>query len=319
MDILIGMKNNSSSVSTKKWLAESVLIIITLLWGATFVIIKESIESVSTLLFVAFRFLLAVLLLSPLVFLNRKYISRKIIKAGFLLGILLFLGFAFQTVGLKYTSATKSAFITGTFVVLVPIFQTVIEKRIPSKGAMLGTFLVFIGLIFLSTGGESILGFLEMLGSEFNLGDFLTLLCAVVFALQIVYLDVHSPHHNFWVLTYFQILTTSVLGFIGALLFDAFSIENLKFTVNEDVLFGIFYTGVFATFIALSLQTRFQRLVSPTKAGIIYAFEPIFAAVFAFFLLHEKISNFGFIGSVLIFLGLITSEVYDRFVIKNGR
>lgn len=309
---------NKSSLSSKKWLAEIVLIIITLLWGATFVIIKESIDSVSTLLFVAFRFLLASILFSPIVFINRKYISKKAIRAGFLLGILLFLGFAFQTIGLKFTSATKSAFITGSFVVMIPVFQTIIEKRIPTKGAVLGTFLVFLGLIFLSTGGDSVLGFLSKLGGEFNLGDFLTLLCAVVFALQIVYLDVHSPHFNFWILTYFQILTTAVLGFIGAFLFSGLNMEPLKLSFNQDVIFGIFYTGVFATFIALTLQTKFQRRVIPTKAGIIYAFEPIFAAVFAFFLLHEKISNFGFIGSALIFLGLITSEIYDKIFLRNG-
>jgi len=94
-------------------------------------------------------------------------------------------------------------------------------------------------------------------------------------------------------------------------LFSVASIEQIKFTLNFSVVGAIIYTSIFASIIATIIQLKFQKTVSPTKAGIIYSIEPIFAAVFAYFLLSEKISNFGLVGCLLIFIGLIISEVFS--------
>ena len=109
-----------------------------------------------------------------------------------------------------------------------------------------------------------------------------------------------------------QLSTVAVLGFISTLLFDLTSIEKIKFISTEYLWFGVLYTGILATLVNISFQTKFQKEVTPTKAGIIYSFEPVFAATFAFFLLNEKITNFGFVGGALIFLGLLVSEAYDN-------
>ncbi len=318
MDILPGKNRSVPRNLQRKYLGVTALIIVTILWGATFVIVKESLNDVSSMLFIALRFSIAAIFLIPIYFKNRDKFKKPAVIAGTILGLFLFFGFATQTVGLKYTTATKSGFLTGTLVVMVPIFQTIIEKRAPTKGAVIGTILVFIGILFLSSGGDSIFTFLDDLGSNFNVGDFLTLLCAVFFALYVVYLDIVSPKFDFWILLSLQIFTTAILGYISSILFFAVSFEPIRIDLTQYLIFGLVYTALFATLITTALQTKFQKEVSPTKAGIIYSFEPIFAALFAFFLLSEKITNFGFVGSVLIFSGLIVSELHENLLKKNG-
>ncbi len=305
--------NNYSQNRSYKYLGEGALLLMTVLWGGTFVIVKESLSDISSLLFVAFRFGIAAVVLLLIFFAAKKRFDQKSILPGMFLGFFLFLGFFTQTIGLKYTTATKSGFITGSLVVMVPLFQTIIEKKLPSKGAQIGTVLVFIGIIFLSSGGTSITNFLAELGANFNFGDWLTLACAAFFALHVVYIDVISVKYNFWTLLISQIITVSVLSFITAFIFSGFNVEGLHVSFTSYLIFGLLYTSLLATLFNLGIQTKFQKVVSPTKAGIIYSFEPIFAALFAFFLLNEKISNFGLVGSAIIFVGLIVSEAFDSY------
>ncbi len=292
-----------------KYLGESALLIVTLFWGATFVIVKESLNDISSMLFIAFRFTIAGLLFAPFLFKKHIKFTLSAVLSGGLLGFLLFGGFATQTVGLKYTLATKSGFITGSSVVMIPIFQTLIEKRLPTKGAILGTFFVLVGILFLSSGGNSIFTFLQTLGSNFNFGDGLTLICAVFFALYVVYLDLISKKHDFLLLLFMQIAVTGVLSFITALLFGFSNIEPIKIDFSNNLIFGLLYTAIFATLITTALQTKYQKLITPTKAGIIFSFEPIFAAIIAFFAINERITIFGLVGGLLIFIGLLTSEL----------
>ncbi|MCF8420894.1 MAG: DMT family transporter [Melioribacteraceae bacterium] len=304
------------SKNPRKLIGESVLLLVTLIWGATFVIVKESLNDISSMLFLASRFSIAALFVLPFFISKKRDLKWTAVKGGFILGIFLFAGFAAQTVGLQYTTATKSGFITGSSVVMIPVLQTIIEKRKPTMGTTLGVILVFIGILFLSSGGNSIFTFLSELGSSFNFGDFMTLICALFFALYIVYLDIISTKYDFWTLVFVQIIVTALASFFFSFLFSAANIEPMRIVYSEYLLFGLLYTALLATLVTTILQTRYQREVTPTKAGIIFAFEPIFAAVFAFFLLNEKISNFGLIGSLMIFLGLVISETYESWV-KN--
>ncbi|MEW6507855.1 MAG: DMT family transporter [Bacteroidota bacterium] len=298
----------------QKYLGESALLLMTIIWGGTFVIVKESLADVSPLLFVGVRFGIAALIVTFYFLLKGIKVEYESIKPGMFLGLLLFLGFFFQTTGLKITTATKSGFITGSLVVMIPLFQTIFEKRLPSKGAQIGTVLVFIGLLFLSSSGTSLKEFITDIGTNFNTGDWLTLICAMFFALHVVFIDIISPKNKFIDLLLLQLVTVSILSFIIAGFFELTSIEKLQFDITFDSLRGILYTSLLATLVNFSLQTRYQKVVSPTKAGIIYSFEPIFAALFAFFLLNEKITNFGLAGSALIFLGLIAAEVLDNIL-----
>ncbi len=301
--------------SNSKYKSELILILVTLLWGATFVIVKEALNDVSSMAFIAVRFLIAAAILLP--FMRKKKFTNQNISAGILLGVLLFMGFATQTVGLKFTSATKSGFLTGTAVIIVPLLQIIIEKRAPTKGVIIGTILVMLGITFLSSGGNSILSLLSDLGSNFNIGEGLTLICALFFALYIIYLDIETSRYDLWTLLFLQIITTAVLSILFLVVFTETNLEPFKFDLTNNLIWAIFYTSIFATLITTALQTKYQKNVTPAKAGIIFSFEPIFAAVFAFFILGEKITNFGYLGAGLIILGLLVSELYENLFVKK--
>lgn len=306
--------DNQNSIF-KKYKGELILLLITFFWSVTFVIVKESLADISSMLFVGFRFLIAGIIILP--FFIRKKISLKGLKLKYpiFLGILLFLGFASQTVGLRYTSATKSAFLTGSAVIIIPILQTIIEKKKPKTGSVVGVVIVLIGILLLS-GGDSIFTLVDDLITNFNFGDGMTLICAFFFAYYVVYIDVLSDKYDFWLLLLMQILVTTVLAFIFAGVFHSVGFESIKFDLSPQLGLGIMYTTIFATLATTALQTKYQKLVSPTKAGIVYSFEPIFAAVIAYFAISERISTFGLIGATLIFFGLIISESFDELFKK---
>lgn len=297
----------------EKYKGEVNLLIVTLLWSATFVIIKGALEDISSMLFIGLRFLIAGIILLPIVIRRKLDWKNAKIIPPIILGVLLFLGFATQTVGLKFTSATKSAFLTGSAVAIIPFLQLIIEKKKPKTGPIIGVVVVLIGILFLS-GGNSIMTLLKDIVTNFNFGDFLTLICAFFFALYVVYLDMISSKYIFWMLLIVQIGVSAFLAFSTAIVFDLINYEQLRIEFTSKLSFGIIYTSIFATLFTTTLQTKYQKLVSPTKAGIVYSFEPIFAAIIAFFFLSERISAFGLLGAVLIFVGLIISETYDGFI-----
>lgn len=295
----------------KKYTGEIALLFNTLIWGGTFALIKNAFNDISPLLFLGLRFGIAALIFLPFVYSSLKKTNKQTLIAGSILGFFYFAGFTAQSLGLNLTTATKSGFITGTFVIFIPILQLIIEKRKPKWFNILSVFLVLIGLILLSSKGENALDFIKQLGSDFNLGDLLTLLCAILFAFQVVYVDVFTKKYEYLPMVFVQLLITGIGGFILSFIFSVSALETVKFTFNTTVIIAVLYTAIFASIIATVIQLKFQKFVSPTKAGIIFSIEPIFAAVFAYFLLSEKISNFGLIGCVLIFIGLIVSEIFS--------
>lgn len=276
--------------------AEGVLLACTAIWGSTFAITKTALDDASPLLFVAARFGLATLLLAPFVLKALRRMDRRALGRGVILGVLLFLGFATQTVGLQYTTASKSGFITGMLVVLTPIFQLLIERRAPRLGNLAGVALVTVGLYLLTSPD----------GSEFNVGDALTLGCAVAYAVFIVYLDVFTKEHDPSQLTFVQLAVTCLLAAASAPF-----LEDLRFAVDGEFLGALAYLAVFATVGALYLQARYQRETTPTRAAIIFSLEPVFAAIFAYFLRDERLGIVGVIGGGVIVTGVLLSELSD--------
>ena len=300
-----------------KYKGEINLLLVTLLWSATFVIVKGALVDISSMLFIGLRFLIAGIILLPIVIRKKLDWKNSNLLPPIFLGVLLFIGFSTQTVGLKYTSATKSAFLTGSAVAIIPILQLFVERKNPKIGSVIGVAVVLIGILFLS-GGNSIVTLLNDIATNFNFGDFLTLICALFFAGYVIYLDMLSSKYNFWMLLIIQIGVAAFLAFIMALFFDFANYESFKINFNTQLGFGILYTAIFATLITTTLQTKYQKLVTPTKAGIVYSFEPIFAAIIAFIFLSERRTSFGLLGAVLIFVGLIISESFDG-IMKNLR
>ncbi len=296
----------------KKYKGEIALITATLIWGATFTIIKNALHDASPLVFISLRFIFAALILLPFLFKALRNIKKPVLLGGILLGIFYFLGFSTQTIGLNYTSATKSGFITGTFIIFTPLLQIIIEKKFPSKGSVIGIILAVAGLILLSSSGTSILSVFSEIGEGFNIGDFFTLLCAFFFSLYVVYLDIISKKFDYKPLVFLQIAVTGVFGVLAAFALAFFGLETPHFEITSNLIFAVGYTSILATIITTIILTKFQKLILPARAGIIYAMEPIFSAIIAFFVLREKISNFGLIGGALIISGLLISELIDK-------
>ncbi len=298
----------------KKYAGIGTLIFVTIIWGGAFPAVKIALRYISPMAFISLRFSFALILLLPFVGKIFKRFSKELLIGGCVLGIFYFLGFAFQTAGLKYTSATKSGFFTGTFVIFTPLFQMVVEKRMPSKESIIGTILVLFGLVLLSSGGNSVFEVFEELGSNFNFGDFLTVVCAVFYAVYIVYLDIYSKKFDEMPLVFFQIAVTAVGGILLTLFFAGTGIEEVHINFSNVLIYAVLYTAILSTILTTFLQTKYQKLITPTKAGIIFSLEPIFSGVFAFFILSEKISIFGAIGCVFIFAGLLVSEAFGKSV-----
>ncbi len=277
--------------------AELILLSITLIWGGTFAVVKFALSDASPLTFLALRFGAAALIF-PLIY-RKDYFSmdRATFTDGIFLGLLLMIGFAFQTVGLQYTTASKSAFITGLLVAFTPIAQAVIEKRMPGRGNMIGVVLVAIGLYLLTSPG----------GQGFNIGDVLTLFCAISYAIYIVYLDVFSKKHDVSKLTLLQLVVTSMLSITVAPFVETM---HVHFTVG--FIWALLYTVILATVFATYLQTKYQRETTPVRAAIIFSMEPVMANVIAFFAFGEFVGWIGAVGGALIITGLLVSELLDR-------
>lgn len=290
--------------------AELTLVFVTLLWAGTFPLIKIGVADASPLMFVAVRFGLAAALFYPFARRALRGADRPALRDGALLGVLFFLGYAFQTLGLNHTTASKSAFITGSFVVFTPIFQALMRKKPPLIANLVGVAFVFVGVLFLSSEGETIGESLRRVGEGFNIGDFYTLLCAVAYSLYIVVLDAVGERHSVRLLTFMQISTTLVLAILVGAALHATGFEPVKLDPTVSLLLVFLYTGGLATVLTTLLQTRFQRYVTPTKAGILFSLEPVFASALAWATLGEEYAALGIVGAALIFVGLIISETF---------
>ncbi|NOY07079.1 MAG: DMT family transporter [Chlorobi bacterium] len=275
--------------------ADAVLLGVTVIWGGTFSIVHGALENISPLLFIGLRFMVGCLVFLPFTIRSLRKVTRKTLYSGIVLGMLLGTGFVLQTIGLDITTASKSAFITGTLVILTPIFQLVIEKRIPQFGNILGVGIVAVGLYFLTMPE----------GSSLNLGDLLTFGCAIAFALYVVVLDLFTTARFEPALVFIQMSVTALIGLVGA----AF-LETSRFEPDMSLLWAILYTGVLATTVTTYLQTRYQRETTPTRAAIIFSFEPVFAAMIAVFLFHEHLPFLSYMGGGIIVIGLLVSELW---------
>lgn len=279
---------------TKRYTAELILFVATFIWGGTFVIVKLGLEDISPLLLNALRFSIAAFLFFTLFPRRISQIDRDSLNQGSILGLLLFLGFATQTVGLQYTTASKSAFITGMFVVFTPFFQLLIEKRKPQPANLVGVVIVSIGLWLLTTPS----------GSGFNRGDGLTLICAVIFGLYIVMMDIISKRRDITHLTFIQLISCAALSWLSLSV-----LEIPRFISTPNALWGLAYLAVLATVVTTYVQTRFQRDTTPTRAAIIYTIEPVWAAMLGYFTLQERVGLVGVLGGGLIIAGILVSEL----------
>ena len=294
----------------KVYRAELILLFVTFTWGLSFPLIKISLQFISPVSFVFIRFLLT-LLIFYFIFRKRLDPSRfKEWKYGIILGIFLFFGFALQTFGLKFTSASKSAFITGTNLIVIPFAQYFILKNKPKIENLIGAGIVMLGLYILT----------EAYFTTPNIGDIATIFCAISFAIHIVLLDKYSRFINFNYLVFGQFLTMVILSFLFMIIFEIFIFEEFFFKINLKLIFSILFISIFSTLIGIMLMTKYQKATTPLRAGIIYNMESVFAVFFAFIILGELMNFNQLIGVIIMLLGLLISEFYGfiKFKFING-
>jgi len=265
--------------------------------------IKIGLQYAPPFTYVFIRFFVTLLIFSA--FYYKRIIKFKFseIKYGIYLGLFLFVGFLTQTTGMRYTTASNSAFITGTNIVLIPFSQILIIKTKPKIENIIGIIIVTIGLYFLT----------EIKREDINTGDLLTILCAVSFAFYIVLLDKFSAKTDSDALIFGQFITTAALTFLFVVFFENSLFDNMKINWNAPLIGTLLFTAIFNTFLGLFLSTKYQKYTTPVRAGLIYNMEQIFAVIFAYFILSEIMTFSQILGAVVMVLGIIVSEFYYVF------
>ncbi|MEH7305049.1 DMT family transporter [Neobacillus drentensis] len=288
----------------KPLIADLSLLFVTIIWGSTFVLVQNAINFLEPFSFNSIRFLsAAIILVLCLVIVDKeqlKKLNAKLLLSGVFIGFWLFLGYATQTIGLLYTTSSKAGFITGLNVVLVPLFSMMLLKQLPTRNAVLGVLTATIGLFLLTMTDVTAL----------NKGDGFVFICAISFALQIIYTGKFSNKYPTLLLTVIQITTVAILSIISSFLFEdwrkSFDPEIL---LSKDVLMALVITSMFATALAFLIQTNFQKYTSATRVALIFAMEPVFAAITGFYWANERLSYSALIGCFLIFAGMIFAEL----------
>lgn len=285
----------------KKWLAIGALILVTVIWGGGFVASDMALESMKPFQIMMVRFLLASVLMGVISWGQRKGEEKLkdrsgAIKAGVLMGVTLFMGFAFQIIGLQYTTPSKNAFLTALNVVIVPFIAFVIlKKKIGAKG-IIGAVMSVLGVGLLSLNGNFTV----------SLGDGLTLLCAVGFAFQIFFTSEFVKKYPASVLNMVQMFTAFVLSAISLVIFG----EN-DFQVTTQGWLSVLYLGVVSTTICYLLQTACQKYIDETKAAIILSMESVFGTIFSIMILHEVVTVRMVIGCAVILAAVIISNMSE--------
>jgi drug/metabolite transporter (DMT)-like permease len=282
--------------------AHALLVLITFIWGATFVIVKNAIEHDATpLLFNFVRMTMAAVALGILFHRDIPRISRGSLIAGGLSGVFLWLGYEFQTTGLRLTTASKSAFITGLSVVLVPVLLMMFWRRRTTTWTALGVLAALTGLFLLSVpASESVFG---NWGSV-NRGDLLTLGCALSFGFQIIFLGRASERHPVAQIGFLQIATAAVLMGVTAPL-----LERTHITWSSGLIWALVLTSLLATAAAFTIQAWAQQFVSPTQTALILSLEPVFAWITSYIVLGERLGVRAGVGALLILAGVLISEL----------
>lgn len=279
--------------------ADLSLFLVAIIWGSGFVVTKNALDVMTPFYIMGFRFIIAAVGVTLISFKRLKKATKLDIKAGIIVGFFMFLGFAFQTVGLKYTTAGVQAFITASNVVMVPFMYWILSKKRPDNFEMFGAFLCFVGIGVLSLDKNLNIG----------VGELLTFLCAIGYALQIVAVGHFAKDVDPFVLSTVQLYFAAILSFIIALLFEP------KITVfTSDMLFPIFYLGIFSSMIAFLIQNIAQGHTSSTHAAIIMSLKAVFGSVFSILLLNDPVNIQFFIGCVAILLSVIASETKFEFL-----
>lgn len=287
----------------KQLKADLALLSVVAIWGSTFVLTKDAIQHIQTYNFLTLRFGIAAIFLVLFSFKKLHRLDGITIKNGTILGLMLFGGYAFQTVGLNYTTASNSAFISGFSAVIVPILSTIMLKKRPQLFAILGVVLAVAGLGLLTLGDSFLL----------NIGDVYTLFCTVFYALQIIAIARYTYMSDPMLLATVEIVVVAT----ASALFT-FALEQPVIPAKPSVWIAVLVTSLLATTYSFIVQNIAQKHTTPTHTALIFMGEPVFAQIFAFVLLGELLTPRQFAGCVLILAGMLAAELKSSLKLKKS-
>jgi drug/metabolite transporter (DMT)-like permease len=280
------------------------LVMIAFIWGSTFVLVKEALNDASPLALNSARMIVAAVLLA---FFYRKKIAvltKPALMGGVLVGVFLYAGYAFQTSGLKLTTPSKSAFLTGTSSVLVPLFLVAIWHVRIHLWRVVGILLALVGLFLMTVpGGPG--GLADF--ANVNMGDLLTVGCAICFTFHVIFVGRASQRFPFEQVAFLQVGTAAILMTLSTPL-----LEHPYFRATPTVIAAILITGVLCTAVAFSIQSWAQQFTPATHTALIFTTEPVFAWLTSFIYLHERLGLRAGAGAVLILGGVLISELLGQ-------
>ena len=286
---------------SRKLKADLLLVSCTLIWGATFVLVKDALADASVFVFLALRFLLATAVLILMYGRELRTAGASGLRAGAIIGCCMFGGYAFQTAGLALTTPSKAAFITGFFVVLVPVLLAMFGSRRVPVWVWFGALSAFAGLYFLAVPASGL--------AALNRGDLLVLGCALMFALHVISIGHYSVRYSAGALTLIQVSITTLLTILCVPLFAFIGAERPRVVWTPGLIVAVLATGIFATALAFSVQVWAQQYTSANHAAIIFALEPVFAGLTSYVFYHERLGARSMAGAALILGGILIAEL----------
>jgi drug/metabolite transporter (DMT)-like permease len=273
-------------VATPRWQADAALVVAAFFFGTTFLVVQDAVKRIDPLPFLSIRFLIGAAALGLVA--HRRPAPRT---AGQVTGLPGTAGYVLQTVGLQYTTAATSAFITYMLVVFVPFISFATTRHAPHPLTLVGVVLAVAGLVLLTGGADT----------GFGRGEVLTLGCALAFAAHLVFLGGIAPRHDPVRLTTVQLTTVGAACLVPAVVQGGFGLDG-------GALAAAAFTGVFATAVAFLAMVWAQRVVSPSRAAIILLLEPVFAALLSA-LVDEPLTAAVVAGGGLILIAVLLAEV----------
>ena len=286
-------------------LASGGLILTAAIWGFAFVVVKDSVDTIPPVYMVSIRYTIAAVLLGFVLIPQFKKLNRYYWIHGAVTGLMLALGYITQTIGCKYTTAGKNAFLTTIYVILIPLISWPLNKKRPHFVVFLSAVMALVGIGLLALRNEGgVLGF--------NVGDILTLICGLFYALHIIFTAKFSQNKNPVILTWIQFIVAAVFSWAVSPLIDgSFSVALLK---SSRVIFSMLYLGIFSSLVAFLLQNICLKYMESSLASLFLSLESVFGVIFSTIFLRERMTLVMIIGCVLIFAAI---TIADQFHAKK--
>jgi drug/metabolite transporter (DMT)-like permease len=290
----------SSPENANRIKADFALPACTLLWGATFVVVKNALDHSSVFMFLAVRFSVAALLMAAFRPHALRRLKKEELLAGAALGLFMFGGYAFQTAGLQYTTPAKSGFVTGSSVVMVPLLLAIFWGRRLAPWAYAGALAAVAGLYFLTVPAEGL--------SHLNRGDLLTF-GAALYAIHIILVGEYTRQHSVAALSVLQVAACAGLAWIAAGALGVLGWQAPRFAWRWELYVGTAICAVLATAVAFPIQLWAQQYTTPSHAAILFTLEPVIAAITSYIVIGERLIARSMLGAVFVLGGILLAEL----------